>query len=121
MRVRLDGADTEIGVILPRGSTIKPGDRLLSEEGAIVQIAAADEQVSVVECDDAESLAKAAYHLGNRHVWVQIGASQLSYLADPVLDDMLTAMGYTVTAAQQPFEPESGAYTRSGESHHHHH
>ena len=124
LRACLDGTDTEIGLILPRGSTVKPGDRFSSADGSIVQIAAATEHVSVVYCDDSARLAKAAYHLGNRHVWVQIEAGRLCYLTDPVLDQMLTSMGYVVVAEYRPFEPESGAYSR-GHRHqtpdHHHH
>ncbi len=79
---------------------------------------AADEGVSVVRCDDPFMLAKACYHLGNRHVPLQIMPGELRYHHDHVLDDMLRQFGLTVTFGQLPFEPEAGAY--ASESHGHH-
>ena len=63
-----------------------------------------------METDDPKALARAAYHLGNRHVPVQVGDGWLRYLADHVLDDMLRGLGLEPKSEQAPFEPESGAY-----------
>ncbi|STV48261.1 urease accessory protein UreE [Klebsiella pneumoniae] len=101
----------EAGLLLPRGLLLRGGDVLSNEEGTeFVQVIAADEGVSVVRCDDPFMLAKACYHLGNRHVPLQIMPGELRYHHDHVLDDMLRQFGLTVTFGQLPFEPEVGAY-----------
>jgi urease accessory protein len=110
----------EAGLFLERGQVLKHGDILSSNDGVLVKIIAADEVVSTVTCDDPLLLARASYHLGNRHVAVQIKPGQLRYLHDHVLDDMLIGLGLDVTVEKAPFEPESGAYASAG-SHHHHH
>ena len=71
---------------------------------------AGPEAVSTVNADDPKALARAAYHLGNRHVAVQVGDGWLRYLADHVLDDMLRGLGLEPKSERAPFEPESGAY-----------
>jgi len=110
----------EAGLMLPRGLLLRGGDVLSSEDGLeIVRIVAADESVSVVRCDDPFLLAKACYHLGNRHVPLQILPGELRYHHDHVLDDMLRQLTLEVTFAHLPFEPEAGAY--SGETHAHAH
>ena len=82
---------------------------------------AADEAVSVVRCADPFMLAKACYHLGNRHVPLQIMPGELRYHHDHVLDDMLRQFGLAVDFAHLPFEPEAGAYASESHGHHHHH
>ena len=110
----------EAGLMLPRGLLLRGGDVLSSDDGQdIVEIVAADEPLSVVRCDDPFQLAKACYHLGNRHVPLQILPGELRYHHDHVLDDMLRQFALEVTFAQLPFEPEAGAY--SGEAHAHSH
>lgn len=104
-----DGED--IGLFLARGRVLRGGDVLTGPEGLAVLILAAPEQVSVARTDDALLLARACYHLGNRHIALQIMSGELRYLADPVLDDMLRGLGLTVEAACLPFEPEAGAYS----------
>ena len=114
----------EAGLLLPRGLLLRGGDVLSNEDGSeFVQIIAADEGVSVVHCDDPFTLAKACYHLGNRHVPLQIMPGELRYHHDHVLDDMLRQFGLEVTFAHLPFEPEAGAYASEshGHSHGHHH
>lgn len=118
LRTALDDG-TEVGVVLPRGTVLRDGDRLRAEDGRIIEIIAAGERVSTVRGADAGALARACYHLGNRHVAVQIGDGWARYLHDHVLDDMLVAMGFEITMEIAPFEPESGAY--GGHAHHHHH
>jgi len=113
LRAQLEDGE-EVGVLLDRGTLLRGGDRLLASDGRVVEIIAAAEEVSVVTAADAWQLARAAYHLGNRHVAVEVGEGWLSYLRDHVLDDMVRGLGFTVTAATQPFEPEGGAYSHSG-------
>jgi urease accessory protein len=120
-RARLVGGE-EVGVILERGQILRGGDLLLAADGRVVEIAAALETVSSVHNAQPQLLARAAYHLGNRHVTLQIGAGWLRYRHDHVLDDMLHGLGLQVTVEQAPFEPEAGAYHAAGAgSHDHHH
>lgn len=108
----------EVGIFLERGNILKAGDELRAESGELIRIAAADEAVSMATCDDVLLLLKGAYHLGNRHVPLQIGPLQigkqqkywLRYQPDYVLDDMLVQMGLRVVQEKAPFHPESGAY-----------
>lgn len=112
----------EAGLLLPRGLLLRGGDVLSNEDGSeFVQIIAADEGVSVVHCDDPFTLAKACYHLGNRHVPLQIMPGELRYHHDHVLDDMLRQFGLEVTFAHLPFEPEAGAYASESHGHSHSH
>ncbi len=111
----------EVGVFLERGQVLHHNDFLSSDEGLIVKIIAANERVSTVHCQDALLMARASYHLGNRHVSLQIKAGQLRYLHDHVLDDMLIGLGLEVKVESAPFEPESGAYGSSGSHHQHQH
>ncbi|MFK7913070.1 MAG: urease accessory protein UreE [Pseudomonadales bacterium] len=123
-RVTLESG-TEAGLKLARGTVLRNGDYLLSSQGHCIRIDAAPESVSRVTGADAQTLARAAYHLGNRHVWLQVGDGWLSYLHDHVLDDMIRGLGLTVTSVEQPFEPEAGAYNTQPHQHdggpHHHH
>jgi urease accessory protein len=105
----------EVGLNLDRGYILRGGDQLLASDGRVIDIVASPENVSVVASNDPLQLARAAYHLGNRHVSVQIGAGWLRYLHDHVLDDMVRGLGLPVTTETLPFEPEAGAY--SGHSH----
>jgi urease accessory protein len=116
LRVTLDNG-REAGLFLPRGSSLRDGDCLLAEDGTVVRVRAAPETVSEVHCDDPLQLARACYHLGNRHVALQIEAGLLRYEHDHVLDEMLQGLGLTVIVCQAPFEPEPGAYGGHGHSH----
>ena len=124
--LRLDDG-SEAALLLERGSGgLQPGDRLLADDGLVVLVQAAREGLSIVTAGDPLDLARAAYHLGNRHVSLQIGALRLAYLHDHVLDDMLRELGFQVTFAAECFEPESGAYGHghahlSGHGHDHDH
>jgi urease accessory protein len=119
-RVVLDDG-REAGVFLPRGSTLRAGDLLRSEQGLVVEVVAADEDLSLLRSDDALLLARACYHLGNRHVPVQISPGAIRYAHDHVLDDMISGLGLTVLREKGPFEPEPGAYGGSVAGHGHHH
>ncbi|HPE61698.1 MAG TPA: urease accessory protein UreE [Thiolinea sp.] len=108
-RVTLDnGADA--GLFLPRGTVLHDGDYLQADSGEIIVVRAARESVSSLYCDDPLALARACYHLGNRHVPLQITAGMIRYQHDHVLDDMLHGLGLHVTVEQASFEPEPGAY-----------
>ncbi len=108
-RVTLDNGE-QAGLFLARGLVLRPGDRLIAEDGFIVGVEAAMEKVSVVRTDDPLKLARACFHLGNRHVPVQINSGQVCYLHDHVLDEMLNRVGLAVTCAHAAFDPEPGAY-----------
>lgn len=101
---------SEAALLLERGSGLRHGDRLLADDGAVVLVQAAFEGLSIVTAADPLDLARAAYHLGNRHVAVQIEGLRLAFLHDHVLDDMLRELGFRVAFAAERFEPESGAY-----------
>ena len=120
LRTRLDDG-REVALMLERGSVLRGGDRLRSDCGRCIEVAAGRETVSVVRADDARILARAAYHLGNRHVPVQVGRRELRYLADHVLDEMVAGLGAEVVRAELPFEPEAGAYGHHGHHHGHRH
>ncbi len=113
---RLDSGE-EIFLSLSRGQVLRNGDHLLAEDGRVIEVRAAPEMVSVVSSGTALGLMRAAYHLGNRHVPLQITATWLRYVHDHVLDDMVNKMGLKVTAEQVPFEPEVGAYGSHGHAH----
>ncbi len=118
-RVKLDDG-REAGLFLDRGSLLRNGDFLSSADGIIIKVLAAKEKVSTIYCNDSLQLAKAAYHLGNRHVPLQIEQDWLRYQHDAVLDEMLKQMGLEVFVEQAAFEPEAGAYQQQGHGHHHH-
>ena len=117
-RARTDSGE-EIGIQLARGMTLRGGDVLTSETGPSVLIRSAIEHVSTVSATTPEQLARLAYHLGNRHVWLQIGDGWVRYLQDPVLDDMVRQMGYEVAHEPSAFEPEAGAYHSHAHGHNH--
>lgn len=117
LRARL-ASGSEVGLFLERGMVLRGGDLLLAEDGTVIEVVAALETVSTVRDADAMRLSRAGYHLGNRHVPVEIGAGWLRYGHDHVLDDMVRGLGLTVVVEQAPFEPEAGAY---GHSHGHGH
>ena len=108
-----------LGWFLERGHVLADGERLLCSNGKIVQVQAALEPVSQVESADKHLLMRAAYHLGNRHVPLQIDENFLRYQHDHVLDAMLVGLGLTVGFTRLPFHPENGAY--HGQSHGHSH
>lgn len=120
-RVTLDNG-VDAGLFLPRGTTLHDGDGLKAESGEVVVVKAACETVSTLHCDDPLLLARACYHLGNRHVPLQIVQGMIRYQHDHVLDEMLHGMGLHVQVEQAPFEPEAGAYGGGhGHSHSHAH
>lgn len=107
----------EIAWALPPGTVLRLGD-VLCGGGDAFEVHAADEHVLRVTASDPRDLARAAYHLGNRHVLVEVGEGHLAIEPDAVLQDMLTRLGVHVHAATAPFVPETGAY---GGGHRHGH
>lgn len=135
LRATLDDG-REVGIRLPREYAMPAGALLLASNNEIVRVAAANEAVSVASTSDSLLMKRACYHLGNRHVQLQVADSWLAYKPDHVLDQMLEGLGLQVEQKEQPFEPEDGAYSTSrsssadghghshGHSHahsHHHH
>jgi urease accessory protein len=117
LRVAL-GDGSELALLLPRGTMLRGGMRLRAEDGTIIGIAAAPETVSTVVSADAFMLLRAAYHLGNRHVPLELGRGFVRYQHDHVLDAMVEELGLRVQVEEAPFEPEGGAY---GHGHGHGH
>lgn len=112
----------ELVLQLPRGRALEPGEWLAEQPGeaAVVQVQAAPEALLQVRSGDSLALLEAAYHLGNRHVALEIHPGELRLLQDPVLAHLLEHRGLQVVPLQAPFQPESGAYGPA-HSHHHHH
>ncbi|HXC39881.1 MAG TPA: urease accessory protein UreE, partial [Burkholderiales bacterium] len=106
----------EVGLDLPRGDLLRGGDLLVASDGRVVEVVAQPEKVLHITCTDAQELARAAYHLGNRHVAVEVGEGYLRIGSDHVLAQLLRGLGATVEDMEAPFEPEAGAY---GEGHAH--
>ncbi len=119
LRVTLDNGK-EAALILERGMILRHEDLLRAEDGQVIQVCAANEAVSTARDSNSHLLSRACYHLGNRHVPLQIGEDWLRYQQDHVLDDMMRSMGLSVKHEDAPFEPESGAY-RKHLGHHHSH
>jgi urease accessory protein len=117
LRVSLDDKQ-EVALILERGSVLRHGDFLRADNGLIVEVCAADEEVAVISTKDTFLFARACYHLGNRHVPLQIGENWLRFQRDHVLEEMVKSLGLTVKHELSPFEPEGGAY--GGHSSHSH-
>ncbi len=116
LRTRLVSGE-EVGLFLDHGAILRGGDHLRASDGRIVLVVAAHEDLMQAACANPLALARAAYHLGNRHVPVQIGEGWLRFQADEVLAQMLRGLNATVTVLAAPFEPEAGAYAAG---HHHH-
>jgi urease accessory protein len=107
-RATLDSGEA-VDVLLPRGSTLRGGDKLRASDGRIVEVASAAEDLLEVRCTGRD-LARIAYHLGNRHVAVEIGEQRVRFAEDHVLAAMVRGMGYEPMRVCVPFEPEAGAY-----------
>jgi urease accessory protein len=120
-----DSAGRALGVFLPRGSVVRGGDVLVAEDGSLIRVIAAPQPVlRVTACAEhggPVDLPRAAYHLGNRHVPLEVKADHLQLEPDPVLADMLRAMHLIVREVQAPFEPEGGAYAAAHAHHDHDH
>ena len=118
---RFDATDSQgraLGVFLPRGQVVRGGDVLVAEDGSLVVVKAAAQAVLEVRaCAEHGSpldLLRAAYHLGNRHVTLEVQPDHLKLEPDHVLADMLRQRHQIVTESQGAFEPEAGAYAATG-------
>ena len=125
---RFDAADSagrSLAVFLPRGTVVRGGDVLVAEDGSLVRVRAAPQQVlRITHCQahgTPYDLIRAAYHLGNRHVPIELKPDHLQIEPDHVLADMLRAMHLIVHQVEHPFEPENGAYATGGHGHGHGH
>jgi urease accessory protein len=120
-----DSAGRHLGVFLPRGTLVRGGDVLVAADGSLVRVIAAPQPVlRITPCPAHGSpfdLVRAAYHLGNRHVQIELKSDHLKIEPDHVLADMLRAMHLIVNAAEEGFEPEGGAYAAGGHGHSHPH
>ncbi|WP_298235769.1 urease accessory protein UreE [uncultured Azohydromonas sp.] len=116
-----DSQGRRLGVFLPRGSVVRGGDVLVAEDGSLVVVQAAPQPVLEVRAANAFDLLRAAYHLGNRHVQLELQPELLKLEPDHVLAQMLRQMGLQVAEAQAAFEPEAGAYAAGGHAHAHGH
>jgi urease accessory protein len=118
----------EVALLLPRGEILRGGDLVTASDGRVIEVVAEAEKLLHIESD---SLPKLAYHLGNRHVPVQVGEEFLRIAEDHVLEEMLRKLGAKVSHVEAPFEPEAGAYAgghhqhdemgHGGKIHDHHH
>jgi urease accessory protein len=106
----------QAALLVERGRALRNGERVRIGDGREVEIVCAEEALLEAVSADPLLLAKAAYHLGNRHVALQLLPGRLRFLADHVLEEMVTGLGLKVSALTAPFEPEGGAY-----GHHHAH
>ena len=116
LRALLASGD-EAALLLERGTILRGGEFLIADDGRIIQVLAAPQEVMDVTADTPQALMRAAYHLGNRHVPLQVGEGWLRLEQDHVLKDMLLGLNVDVIELEAPFEPESGAY---GGGHRHH-
>ena len=124
---RFDATDSQgrqLGVFLPRGTVVRGGDVLVAEDGSMIRVIAAPQPVLVItHCSEHGTpfdLLRAAYHLGNRHVPIELKPDHLKIAPDHVLADMLRAMHLIVKEQEAAFEPESGAYASGGHHGHDH-
>jgi urease accessory protein len=113
LRTKLASGE-EVGVFLNRGEVLRGGDYLLAEDERVVRVEAQVESVLQVVSTSASDLARIAYHLGNRHVPLQVGDGWLRLAEDHVLKEMVLRLGATAESMQASFEPEAGAYGGHG-------
>ncbi len=120
---RFDATDSQgrqLGVFLPRGTAVRGGDVLVAEDGSLIRVIASAQPVLVITHCSAHGtpfdLMRAAYHLGNRHVPIELKPDHLKIEPDHVLAGMLRSMHLIVREAEEAFEPEGGAYGAHGHS-----
>ncbi len=113
LRTRLVSGE-EVGLMLPRGEILRGGDLVTASDGRVIEVVAQQEKLLHVETKE---LARAAYHLGNRHVPVEVGEGYLRISEDHVLEEMLKTLGAKLSHVEAPFEPEAGAYAGGHHQH----
>jgi urease accessory protein len=120
-----DSTGRQLGIFLPRGTVARGGDVLVANDGSLIKVWAAPQAVlKITHCPNHGTpfdLIRAAYHLGNRHVPIELKPDHLKIEPDHVLANMLHAMHLIVTEVNEPFEPENGAYASGGHIGGHHH
>jgi urease accessory protein len=116
LRTTLVGGE-EVGLFLDRGTILRGGDCLAADDGRIVRVQSAEETLMEARAVDAATLARAAYHLGNRHMPIEVGDGWLRFAADHVLAEMLNGLGVEISVLAAPFEPEPGAYAAGHHQH----
>jgi urease accessory protein len=118
-----DSLGRHLGVFLPRGTLVRGGDVLVAEDGSMVKVLAAPQAVLRITACSAHGspfdLTRAAYHLGNRHVPIELKPDHLKIEPDHVLADLLRAMHLIVNEVEEAFEPEGGAYSAATHAHSH--
>jgi urease accessory protein len=121
---RFDATDSngrQLGIFLPRGTLVRGGDVLVAEDGSLIKVVASAQKVLLIQhCTDNGTpfdLIRAAYHLGNRHVPIELKPDHLKIEPDHVLAEMLSSMHLIVTEVETAFEPEGGAYSAQPHSH----
>jgi urease accessory protein len=118
-----DSTGRALGVFLPRGTVLRGGDVLVAEDGTLIRVIAAPQPVlRITHCGrhgGPFDLTRAAYHLGNRHVPIELKPDHLKIEPDHVLADLLRAMHLDVAEVNEAFEPEGGAYSAGAHSHAH--
>jgi urease accessory protein len=112
---------TAIGVMLPEPVLLRNGDALELDDGTLVEVVIAPEPLVEIRGTDLTHLARLAWHLGDRHVPVQIFANRLGMRPEAALEAMLKALGARLAAIEAPFDPEGGAYAHHAQGHDHHH
>lgn len=118
-KARLAGGE-QVGIFLEYGKPLSGGDVLSSDDGILVRVECGPEPVITAVTEDWALLARGCYHLGNRHVPLQIGRLWLRFSPDPVLEELVRRLGFTALSESAPFAPEGGAYA-GGHSHAHSH
>jgi urease accessory protein len=120
-RVTMTGTrGTEFLLDLPEAVALRGGDALILEDGRLIEIVAAPEELAEVRCGDPRQLARVAYHIGNRHVQAEILDNRLRMRRDHVLEDMVRGLGAKVSHIEAPFEPDTGAYEPVAQAKHAH-
>jgi urease accessory protein len=115
-RVVLTGErGTVVLLDLPHAVTLRHGDGLLLDDGTLVRVDGKPEALLEIEAADPAALARLAWHLGNRHVDVQVVSDKLRIRRDRVLETMLIGLGAALTPIEAPFDPEAGAYAHGHE------
>jgi urease accessory protein len=110
-RVVLSGErGTKFLLDLPQATALHDGDGLVLDDGAIVRIVGRPESLIEIAAANAHALARLAWHIGNRHIEVEIVSERLRIRRDHVIEDMLRGLGARLTPVEAPFNPEAGAY-----------
>jgi len=110
----------EVLIDLPQAVRLREGDGLALEEGGFVRVCARPEKLLEIHAHDDAELVRIAWHLGNRHLPVQLKGDRILIRADHVIEEMVIGLGGHVETIEAPFDPEAGAYAAGGHHHHHH-